>query len=126
MNMQWFNQHGIQFTLVAAYIPLLATVTTTILSIVLARATLRYAETTDKSLALAREEFERQGSPELHIKLEMQASRKTTIVVTNLPRTSVLLQMVQLRRLDMGGPSLRSPPNAPPAGCTTWTDQPGP
>ena len=62
MNMQWFNQHGIQFTLIAAYIPLLATVTTTILSIVLARATLRYAETTDKSLALAREEFERQWS----------------------------------------------------------------
>ncbi len=40
------------------------------LSIILARATLRYAETTDKGLALAREEFEREWSPELHIKLE--------------------------------------------------------
>jgi len=125
MNMQWFNQHGIQFTLIAAYIPLPATVTTTILSIVLARATLRYAETTDKSLALAREEFERQWSPELHIKLEMQSSRKTTIVVTNLARISVLLQMVQLRRLDMGVPSLRSLLNEPLVGGTTWTDQLG-
>src|SRR5438874_11892287 len=98
--------HGIQFniplTTIINYIPVVATVVTCVLSIVLARATLRYAETTDKSLALAREEFERQWSPELHIKLEMQSSRKTTIVVTNLARISVLLQMVQLRRLDMG------------------------
>src|SRR5437667_11598074 len=102
MHMQWLSQHSIPFQLVVAYIPLLATVTTTILSIVLARATLRYAETTDKSLALAREEFERQWSPELHIKLEMQSSRKTTIVVTNLARISVLLQLRQLRRLKGG------------------------
>ncbi len=125
MNMQWFSQHSIPFTLVVAYIPLLATVATTILSIVLARATLRYAETTDKSLALAREEFERQWSPELHIKLEMVSSRKTTIVVTNLARISVLLQMVQLRRLDMGVPSLRSLLNEPLVGGSTWTDELG-
>ena len=72
MHLQWFSQHGIPFTLIVAYIPLITAVATTVLSIVLARATLRYAETTDKSLALAREEFERQWSPELHIKLEMR------------------------------------------------------
>lgn len=123
--MQWFGQHSIPFTLVVAYVPLVATVATTILSIVLARATLRYAETTDKGLALAREEFERQWSPELHIKLDMQSSRKTTIVVTNLARISVLLQMVQLRRIEMGVPSLRSFLNEPLVGGCTWTDELG-
>jgi hypothetical protein len=125
MHMQWFNQRSIPFTLILAYIPLIATIATTILSIVLARATMRYAETTDKSLALAREEFERQWSPELHIKLEMLSSRKTRIVVTNLARISVLLQMVQLRRLSMGVPSLRSFLNEPLVGGTTWTDELG-
>src|SRR5690348_15213394 len=125
MLLQWFNQLSLPFQVIVAYIPLTATVATTVLSIILARATLRYAETTDKSLALAREEFERQWSPELHIKLEMQTSRKTTIVVTNLARISVLLQMVQLRRLDMGVPSLRSLLNEPLVGGTTWIDQLG-
>src|ERR1043166_1583995 len=124
MHLQWFNQH-VPFMLVVEYIPLAATVATTILSIVLARATLRYAETTDKSLALAREEFERQWSPELHIKLEMISSRKTNIVVTNLARISVLLQVVQLRRLDMGVPALRSLLNEPLVGGCTWTDELG-
>src|SRR5262249_18465538 len=113
MHLQWFSQHSIPFQVVVAYVPLVATVATTILSIVLARATLRYAETTDKSLALAREEFERQWSPELHVKLEATSSRQTKIVVTNLARISVLLQMVQLRRLDMGVPALRSFFNGP-------------
>jgi hypothetical protein len=124
MHLQWFSQH-IPFTFVVEYIPLAATVATTVLSIVLARATLRYAETTDKSLALAREEFERQWSPELHIKLEMISSRKTNIVVTNLARISVLLQMVQVRRLDMGVPSLRSFLNEPLVGGSTWTEELG-
>ena len=125
MSLQWFGQHNIPFTLIVEYIPLIATVATTILSIVLARATLRYAETTDKSLALAREEFERQWSPELHIKLEMVSSRKTNVVVTNLARISVLLQMVQLRRLDLGVPSLRSFLNEPLVGGSTWTEELG-
>ena len=125
MHLQWFSQHGIPFTLIVAYIPLITAVATTVLSIVLARATLRYAETTDKSLALAREEFERQWSPELHIKLEMLSSRKTKIVVTNLGRISVLLQIVQLRRLDMGVPALRSFLNEPLVGGCTWTDELG-
>src|SRR4051812_39191210 len=79
MHLQWFSQHSVVFNLIVAYIPLVATVTTTILSIVLARATLRYAEASDKSLALAREEFERQWSPELHIKLDKTNSRQARI-----------------------------------------------
>jgi hypothetical protein len=125
MHLQVLTQHGIPFQVIVAYVPLVATIATTILSIVLARATLRYAETTDKGLALAREEFERQWSPELHIKLEMLSSRKTKIVVTNLARISVLLQMVQLKRLSMAVPSLRSFLNEPLVGGTTWSDELG-
>ena len=124
-HLQWFSQHNIPFTIIVEYIPLIATVATTILSIVLARATLRYAATTDKSLALAREEFERQWSPELHVKLEKINPRQTKIVVTNLARISVLLQIVQLRRLSMGVPSLRSFLNEPLVGGCTWTDDLG-
>ena len=125
MHLQWFSQHSIPFNLVVAYVPLVATVATTILSIVLARATLRYAEASDKSLALAREEFERQWSPELHIKLEKVSTRNAQIVVTNLARISVLLQTVQLRKLSMAVPSLRSFLNEPLVGGTTWTDELG-
>src|SRR5947208_15269580 len=125
MHLQWFSQHSFIFTLIVAYIPLVATVTTTILSMVLARATLRYAESSDKSLALAREEFERQWSPELHIKLEKVSYHQTKIVVTNLAKISVLLQMVQLRRLSMAVPSLRSLLNEPLVGGCTWTDELG-
>jgi len=125
MHTQWFSQHSIPFQLIVAYIPLIATIATTILSIVLARATLRYAETTDKSLALAREEFERQWSPELHVKLEKLSNRQTRIVVTNLGRISVLLQMVQLRQLSMAVPALRSFMNEPVVGGCTWTDELG-
>jgi hypothetical protein len=128
MHMQWFSQlsqHGLPFNLIVAYIPLVATVATTILSLVLARATLRYAEASDKSLALAREEFERQWSPELHVKLEKVSSRQTNIVVTNLARISVLLQMVQLRQLSMAVPSLRSFLNEPLVGGSTWTNELG-
>lgn len=113
------------FTLVVEYIPLIATVTTTILSVVLARATLRYTEATDKSLALAREEFERQWSPELHVKLEKIGSRQAKIVVTNLAKTSVLLQLMQMRRLSMGVPSLRSFMNEPLVGGCVWTEELG-
>jgi hypothetical protein len=122
--MQWFS-HNFPFTLIVAYLPLVGTVATTILSLVLARATLRYAEASDKSLALAREEFERQWSPELHIKLEKLSSRQARIVVTNLARISVLLQMVQLRRISMGVPSLRSFINEPLVGGTTWSEELG-
>lgn len=125
MHMQWFSHYSIPFTLILAYIPLVATVATTILSLVLARATLRYAASSDKSLALAREEFERQWAPELHIKLEKASSRQAKIVVTNLARISVLLQIVQLRRLSMAVPSLRSFINEPLVGGTTWAEELG-
>jgi hypothetical protein len=125
MHMQWVSHYSIPFTLIVTYIPLVATVATTILSLVLARATLRYAASSDKSLALARDEFERQWSPELHIKLEKVSSRQARIVVTNLARISVLLQMVQLRRLSMAVPSLRSFVNEPLVGGTTWIDELG-
>jgi hypothetical protein len=125
MHMQWFSQHSLPFTLIVAYIPLVATVATTILSLLLARATLRYAEASDKSLALAREEFERQWSPELHVKLEKLSSRQTSIVVTNLAGISVLLQMVQLRQLSMAVPSLRSFLNEALVGGSTWTNELG-
>ena len=122
---QWFSQHAITFTLVIAYIPLIATVVTTVLSIILARATLRYAESSDKSLALAREEFERQWSPELHVKLEKMSPRQTRIVVTNLGRISVLLQVLQLKRTAMGVPSMRTFLNEPLVGGMTWTEELG-
>jgi hypothetical protein len=85
----------------------------------------RYAEASDKSLALAREEFERQWSPELHVKLEKLSSRQTSIVVTNLAGISVLLQMVQLRQLSMAVPSLRSFLNEALVGGSTWTNELG-
>jgi hypothetical protein len=125
MNLlQWFNQHRI-LTLLIAYVPLIGTIVTTGLSLVLARATLRYAEASDKSLALAREEFEREWSPELHIKLEQTAGREARLVITNLAKISVLLQMVQLRKLSMGVPSLRYFLNDPLVGGTTWIDDLG-
>jgi hypothetical protein len=125
MHMHWPSHPSIPFTLIVAYIPLVATVTTTILSLVLARATLRYAAANDKSLALAREEFERQWAPELHVKMEKVSSRQAKMVVTNLARISVLLQIVQLRRLSMAVPSLRSFLNEPLVGGTTWSDELG-
>jgi hypothetical protein len=122
MHAQWFSQHSLPFNLIVAYVPLIATVVTTILSLVLARATLRYTEATDRGLALAREQFEREWSPELHIKLEKVSSREAKIVATNLAKISVLLQMVQLRKLSMAVPSLRYFLNEPLVGGLTWTE----
>src|SRR5438270_10147276 len=107
MHLQWFSQWSAPLSFALAYVPLAATIVTTILSLILARATLRYAETTERTLALAREEFEREWSPELHIKLERVSASEARIVVTNLAKISVLLQMVQLRKTAMGVPSLR-------------------
>lgn len=103
------------------YIPVVATIVTTILSVVLARATLRYAEASDKSLALAREEFEREWFPELHIKLERVSATEAKIIVTNLARTSVLLQLVQFRKLSHAVPFERCFLNEPLVGGTTWS-----
>jgi len=118
MHLKW----NFSVSALLAYIPLLATMVTTILSVILARATLRYSKTTEKSLALAREEFEREWSPELHIKLERIPSGDAQIIVTNLAKISVLLQLFQLRKLAFAVPSLRCLLNEPLVGGRTWTD----
>jgi hypothetical protein len=126
MNLlQWFSQHAIPFTLILAYIPLIATVVTTVVSLVLARATLRYTKSSDRSLALAREQFEREWAPELHIKLERLSVHDARILATNLAKISVLMQMVQLRKLSMAVPSLRYFLNEPLVGGTTWSEDLG-
>ena len=126
MNLfQWFNQHAVSFTLILAYIPLIATVVTTIVSLVLVRATLRYSEASDRSLSLSREQFEREWAPELHIKLERLSSSDAKIIATNLAKISVLMQMVQLRKLSMAVPSLRCFLNEPLVGGTTWSEDLG-
>ncbi len=102
-------------------IPLIATVITSVLSILMARATLRYAAASDKSLALAREEFEREWAPELHIKLAKVSSTEADLIVTNLAKISVLLQLVQLRRLTHAVPFERVFLNEPLVGGRTWT-----
>ena len=77
---------------------------TTVVSLVLVRATLRYTESSDRSLSLAREQFEREWAPELHIKLERLSAREAKLYATNLAKISVLMQMVQLRKLSMAVP----------------------
>lgn len=121
--LQWITSYRIPFSIstLIAYIPVIATVVTSCFSVILARATLRYVEATDKGLALAREEFEREWSPELHIKLERVSPTEARIVVTNLAKTSVLLQMAQMRKLTHAMPSERWFLNDPLVGGMTWT-----
>ncbi len=123
--MQWFSQHAISFTLILAYIPLIATIVTTVVSLILVRATLRYSEASDRSLALAREQFEREWAPELHIKMARLSAREPRIYATNLAKISALMQMVQLRKLSMAVPSLRYFLNEPLVGGTTWSEDLG-
>ena len=126
MHLQWINQsHTIPISTLINYIPVIATVITSVLSLVLARATLRYAEATDKSLALAREEFEREWSPELHIKLERLSSTDARVVVTNLAKISVLLQLLQMRKTSLAVPFGRYFLNDPLVGGMTWTENIG-
>lgn len=122
---QGLTQHTIPIIPLLAYIPLIATVVTTIVSLILARATLRYTEASDRSLALAREHFEREWAPELHIKLERLSAHDAKIMATNLAKISVLMQMVQLRKLSMAVPSLRYFLNEPLVGGTTWSENLG-
>lgn len=125
MHAQWMNQHTVPVSTLVNYIPVIATVITSVLSLVLARATLRYAEATDKSLALAREEFEREWSPELHIKLERLSSTDARVVVTNLAKISVLLQLLQMRKTTLAVPFGRYFLNDPLVGGMTWTENIG-
>ncbi len=125
MHMQWINSYRIPFTTFISYVPIIATLVTCFFSVVLARATLRYVEATDKGLALAREEFEREWSPELHIKLERISATEARVVVTNLAKISVLLQLVQLRKLSHAVPFERCRLNDPLVGGMTWTQEIG-
>jgi hypothetical protein len=123
--MQTINSFRIPFTTLVSYVPVIATVVTTLFSVILARATLRYVESTDKGLALAREEFEREWSPDLHIKMERVSANEAKVVVTNLAKASVLLQLLQLRKLSHAMPFERTRLNDPLVGGMTWTREMG-
>jgi hypothetical protein len=125
MHMQLIDSLRIPFTTLISYIPVIATIVTTFFSIVLARATLRYVEATDRSLELAREEFEREWNPDLHIKIERVSNSDAQIIVTNLGKTSVLLQLLQLRKLSHATPFERCRLNDPLVGGLTWTQEMG-
>jgi hypothetical protein len=123
--MQWINSFRMSFTTLVSYIPIIATIVTCFFSVILARATLRYVEATDKGLALAREEFEREWSPDLHIKLERISSTEARIIVTNLAKSSVLLQLLQLRKISHAVPFERCRLNDPLVGGMTWSEEMG-
>jgi len=125
MHMQLVNSFRLPFTTLVSYIPVIATVVTCLFSVVLARATLRYVEATDKGLALAREEFEREWSPDLHIKMERISATEAKVIVTNLAKASVLLQLLQLRKLSHAMPFERCRLNDPLVGGMTWTQEMG-
>jgi hypothetical protein len=121
----WENLYRIPYSALLAYIPVLATVVTCYFSVILARATLRYVAATDKGLALAREEFEREWSPELHLKIERLTSSEARLVVTNLAKLSVLLQLLQIRKITFLVPFERCVMNEPLVGGMTWTQEIG-
>src|SRR6202167_6038182 len=123
--MQWISSFRMSFTTLVSYIPILATIVTCMFSVILARATLRYVEATDKGLALAREEFEREWSPDIHIKMERVSATEAKIIVTNLAKTSVLLQLLQLRKLSHAMPFERCRLNDPLVGGLTWAQEMG-
>ena len=115
----------VPYSTLVEYIPVAATLVTTILSVVLARATLRYAKAADHSLELSREQFEREWAPELHVRLERASTADAKIVITNLARASVLLQLVQLRTMTHAMPFERQYLNDPLVGGNTWTQHIG-
>jgi len=125
MPVTWISSFRMSFTTLVSYIPIIATIVTCLFSVILARATLRYVEATDKGLALAREEFEREWSPDLHIKLERVSSTEAKIIVTNLAKSSVLLQLLQLRKISHAVPFERCRLNDPLVGGMTWTEEMG-
>jgi hypothetical protein len=124
-TLQMVNSFRLPWGTLMSYIPVIATIVTTFFSIVLARATLRQVEATDKGLALAREEFEREWNPDLHIKLERISSEEARVIVTNLAKTSVLLQLLQLRKLSHAMPFERFRLNDPLVGGMTWSQEAG-
>lgn len=125
MPVTWISSFRMSFTTLVSYIPIIATIVTCMFSVILARATLRYVEATDKGLALAREEFEREWSPDLHVKLERVSNTEAKVVVTNLAKSSVLLQLLQLRKISHAVPFERCRLNDPLVGGSTWTEDMG-
>jgi len=119
------HAHNIQWVTLVNFIPVLATIITTLLSIVLARATLRYAHAADRTLELAHEQFEREWAPELHLRLERTSATDARLVITNLAKTSVLLQLVQLRNVSGVFPLEKRYLNDPLVGGMAWTGQIG-
>ncbi len=115
----------VPFSTLLEYIPVAATIVTTILSVVLARATLRYAKAADRGLELSREQFDREWAPELHVRLERASTADAKIIITNLARASVLLQLVQLRTMKHAMPFERQYLNDPLVGGNTWTQHIG-
>ncbi len=122
MHFQW---HNIQWSTLVNFIPVLATIVTTMLSIVLARATLRYAHAADRTLELAHEQFEREWAPELHLRLERASATEARMVITNLAKASVLLQLVQLRNVSGTFPLEKQYLNDPLVGGMAWNVQIG-
>jgi hypothetical protein len=120
-----FHGHTIQLSTFINFIPVLATLITTILSIVLARATLRYAHAADRTLELAHEQFEREWAPELHLRLERCSATEARIIITNLAKTSVLLQLVQLRSVSGTFPLEKQYLNDPLVGGRAWNGEIG-
>jgi hypothetical protein len=125
MSLPAINSVRTSFGAFVTYIPLIATVVTCFFSVILARATLRYVEATDKGLALAREEFEREWTPDLHIKLERISATEARVIVTNLAKSSVLLQLLQLRKISHAVPFERCRLNDPLVGGMTWSQEMG-
>jgi hypothetical protein len=115
----------VPFSTLLEYVPVAATIVTTILSVVLARATLRYAKAADHGLELSREQFEREWAPELHVRMERASSADARIIITNLARASVLLQLVQMRTMTQAMPFERQYLNDPLVGGNTWTQHIG-
>ena len=120
-----FHGHTVHWATLVDFIPVLATIVTTLLSIVLARATLRYAHAADRTLELAHEQFEREWAPELHLRLERSSSTDARIIITNLAKTSVLLQLVQLRNVSGVFPLEKQYLNDPLVGGSGWNGQIG-
>ena len=125
MHMSLIESLRIPLSTLVSYIPVIATLVTTFFSVVLARATLRYVEATDRSLELAHEEFEREWNPDLHIKMERLSPTEARVIVTNLAKASVLLQLLQLRKLSHATPFERCRLNDPLVGGMTWQQEMG-
>lgn len=125
MSVPWINTFRLLLSTLFSVVPVIATIVTCFFSVILARATLRYVEATDKGLALAREEFEREWTPDLHIKLERVSTSEAKVVVTNLAKSSVLLQLLQLRKISHAVPFERCRLNDPLVGGLTWSQEMG-